>query len=54
VKKSQEWGDRIPIGVFYQTTMPTYEEQIPALRKGSLVTQEIDPKRVETLFAEFM
>jgi 2-oxoglutarate ferredoxin oxidoreductase subunit beta len=52
-KRSQEWGDRIPIGVFYQSVTPTYEGQIPALRKGPLVTQEIAPSRVARLFAEF-
>lgn len=52
-KRSQEWGDHIPIGVFYQSVTPTYEGQIPALRKGPLVTQEIAPSRVARLFAEF-
>ncbi len=29
IEKSREWGDRIPIGVFYQNeTVPTYEERI--------------------------
>jgi 2-oxoglutarate ferredoxin oxidoreductase subunit beta len=53
LSKSQEWGDHIPIGVFYETAMPAYEDQIPALKKGPLVTQKLDPKRVESLFAEF-
>ncbi|HWY28082.1 MAG TPA: hypothetical protein VNW25_02370, partial [Candidatus Sulfotelmatobacter sp.] len=29
IEKSREWGDKIPIGVFYQNeTMPIYEERI--------------------------
>ncbi len=28
--KSQEWGDRIPIGNFYRIEMPTYEDRIEA------------------------
>jgi 2-oxoglutarate/2-oxoacid ferredoxin oxidoreductase subunit beta len=29
IEKSREWGDKIPIGVFYQNeTIPTYEERI--------------------------
>src|SRR5207249_2711567 len=29
IKKSREWGDKIPIGVFYQNeTVPIYEERI--------------------------
>ncbi|MBM2824421.1 MAG: pyruvate ferredoxin/flavodoxin oxidoreductase, beta subunit [Dehalococcoidales bacterium] len=52
--KALEWGERIPIGLIYQKEMPPYEEQIPALVKGPLVNQEIDPKQVERLFVEFL
>jgi len=51
--KSQEWGDRIPIGLFSQTDSPAYEEQIPALMHGPLVKQEIHPQQLERLIAEF-
>src|SRR6266516_4552785 len=31
IEKSREWGDKIPIGVFYQNeTIPTYEDRIKA------------------------
>jgi 2-oxoglutarate ferredoxin oxidoreductase subunit beta len=52
--KAQEWGNRIPIGLIYQTRLPTFEEQLPALAKGPLVTQKIEPKRVESLLTEFL
>ena len=52
--KSQEWGDRIPIGVIYRKESPTFEEQLPALQKGALVKQKIDPARVEKLLGEFI
>ena len=40
-QRSLEWGDRIPIGVLYQTKeQPSYEEQVPALAAGPLVKQE--------------
>jgi 2-oxoglutarate ferredoxin oxidoreductase subunit beta len=26
--KSYEWGDRIPLGVFYKVDLPTYEDQL--------------------------
>jgi len=52
-KKSQEWGDRIPIGVIYRSIMPTYEEQIPALKKGRLATQKILPGQIDSLLSEF-
>ena len=52
--KAQEWGDRIPIGVIYKEDRLTYEEQIPALKKGALVAQKIEPSQVEKLLKEFL
>lgn len=47
--KAQEWGNRIPIGVFYQIQLPTYgerlQERVPALREATPTRQVIaDPK----------
>lgn len=53
-QKAQEWGDRIPIGTFYKVQLPTYDEQIPALKKGPLVKQKVEPARVEKLLEEFL
>ncbi len=53
-KKAQEWGDRIPIGVVYESERPTFEEQFPALRGGPLVRQRIDPGQVEGLLRDFL
>jgi 2-oxoglutarate ferredoxin oxidoreductase subunit beta len=54
LEKAFEWGDKIPIGIIYEENLPVYEDQLPALSKGPLVRHEIDPARVETLFAEFV
>lgn len=54
LNKAQEWGERIPIGVIYQEELPTFEEGLPALKKGPLVKQRIDPKQVEGLLNEFL
>jgi 2-oxoglutarate/2-oxoacid ferredoxin oxidoreductase subunit beta len=43
MKRAQEWGTRIPIGVFYKAERPTYEENEPALVNGSLVKQAMKP-----------
>ena len=41
--KAQEWGDKIPMGIFYENTeRPSYEEQVSALKKGPLVQQELN------------
>jgi 2-oxoglutarate/2-oxoacid ferredoxin oxidoreductase subunit beta len=39
-KAAEEWEDRINIGVYYKENRPTYEEQLPQLKKGPLVKQE--------------
>ena len=53
-EKSQEWGERIPIGIIYRREAPTFEEQIPALSKGPLIRQQTDPTRVNKLLGEFV
>jgi 2-oxoglutarate ferredoxin oxidoreductase subunit beta len=52
--KAFEWEGKIPIGVLYRKHLPVYEEQLPALREGPLVLQEINTGKAERLFAEFM
>lgn len=52
--KAEEWGDRIPIGIIYKKERPTFEEQLPALNKGPLVRQKIEPRQVEGLLNEFL
>ncbi len=52
--KAMEWGDRIPIGVIFKQERPSYEEQLPALAKGTLVKQpKIEPAQFQKLFTEF-
>jgi len=56
-QKALEWGDRIPLGVIYQTQLPTYEEQVPGLRAGPIATRQLKPlstAQVESLRAEFL
>ncbi len=52
--KSLEWEERIPIGVIYRQEIPTFEEQLPALSKGPLVKQKIEPGQIEGLLDEFL
>jgi 2-oxoglutarate ferredoxin oxidoreductase subunit beta len=39
-EKALEWGERIPVGVIFRNSRPAFEAQIPALEKGTLLTQE--------------
>jgi 2-oxoglutarate ferredoxin oxidoreductase subunit beta len=58
-EKAQEWGERIPLGIFYRADppVPSYEEQVPALRDSCLVDQPMDQawiRRVEEAKRELM
>ncbi len=56
-QKALEWGDRIPLGIIYQTRLPTYEEQVAGLKQGPIATRKMDrlsAAEVKSLRAEFM
>lgn len=40
LSKVFEWGDRIPLGLFYQHDKPTYEDKDPVLSRGPLLHQK--------------
>jgi 2-oxoglutarate ferredoxin oxidoreductase subunit beta len=54
ITNSFEWGERIPIGVFYKIDEPTFEDMIatrlPAYRTTALVKQDLFNRNVDTLF----
>ncbi len=53
IKRSREWNDKIPIGVFYKGFRPTYESSEIGLSKGKPVDigKEVD---IENLMAKYM
>ena len=56
-EKALEWGDRIPLGVFYQVRRPSYEEQVVSLQEGPVATRELktlSTDEIERLRAEFV
>jgi len=57
-EKAHEWGERIPLGIFYRSDpLPTYEDQVPALKAGPLMDQPLDAewiRRVESVKQEFV
>ncbi len=56
LEKSFEWGDRIPIGLFYKDDQPTYEDSDPVLRNGPLVHQplRLNPETFQGFVEELM
>ncbi len=45
LQRSFEWGDRIPIGLFYKDEQPIYEDSEPAFKRGPLVRQPLGLER---------
>ncbi|HMG36281.1 MAG TPA: thiamine pyrophosphate-dependent enzyme [Blastocatellia bacterium] len=54
--KAFEWGDHIPLGLFYKDEQPIYEDSEPALKNGSLAHQPLELKRevFQELVKEFI
>lgn len=53
IEKALEWGDKIPVGVFYEELIPTSEDHEPALSVGPLSHQPLGVADVDTLLSEF-
>lgn len=53
LKRSMEWGERIPIGVFYLGNRKGFIEQLPQLKEMPLVEQKITTDKFKKLFEEF-
>ncbi len=41
-RKADEWGERIPIGIFYTDDRESYEQDLPQLAKKPLALQELN------------
>jgi 2-oxoglutarate/2-oxoacid ferredoxin oxidoreductase subunit beta len=53
-EKSQEWGDKIPLGIFYKENRPTAEELESAIKEEVLVHKPNEPKDFDGLLTEFI
>ncbi len=51
-QRSMEWGDRIPIGIFYRKEKPTFTDQLEALKSGPLIHRNYDPEKLRLLVKE--
>lgn len=56
LRKSFEWDERIPLGLFYRSLRPTYEDREPVLQQGPLVHQKlgIQSKKFDKLLEELV
>lgn len=53
-EKALEWGDKIPIGVFYEESRPTSEDREPALANGPLKDIPLAVDNLDALLSEFI
>ncbi|MEK7129681.1 MAG: thiamine pyrophosphate-dependent enzyme [Patescibacteria group bacterium] len=54
LEKALEWGDRIPLGIFYQETRLTSEDREPALTGEPLVSASAGTVQADELLKEFI
>jgi len=52
--KSQEWGDKIPIGLFYKEHRSTYEDELPQIAEKPLVQHDIENIDISSLLDNFI
>lgn len=52
-EKSLEWGDRIPIGIFYREVRPTYQDETPQILGEALVKYKIESIDITQLLESF-
>jgi 2-oxoglutarate/2-oxoacid ferredoxin oxidoreductase subunit beta len=53
-QRSLEWGEKIPIGLFYRTDRPSYEDLEEVLHAGPLAKQPAGLKGHESVLDEFL
>jgi 2-oxoglutarate ferredoxin oxidoreductase subunit beta len=52
-RRSLEWGDRIPLGIFFRNNRTAYEERISVIEANPLVKQLFDISKIESTLKEF-
>ena len=53
MKKAEEWGDTIPIGILYKNERKCFEDHFSVLKRGPLVGQEVDSRKLMDIMEEY-
>jgi 2-oxoglutarate/2-oxoacid ferredoxin oxidoreductase subunit beta len=53
-EKAHEWGDKIPLGIFYKEERPTAEQLESAIKEKPLVEQDTEPHNFVDVLQEFV
>lgn len=51
---ARQWGDQIPLGIFYKVPRPTFEDSLEALAGEPLAKQTFEPINVADVQSEFL
>lgn len=51
---ARQWGNKIPLGIFYKNPRPVFEDSFNALQEGPLVNRSFDPFEVASVQDEFL
>lgn len=54
MQKAIEWGEKIPIGLFYKAEKPLYEDSLPQIAEQPLVKQDISNINIQPLIKKYM
>lgn len=54
VELSREWGEKIPLGIFYNNPRPTFESSFKALEKEPLAGLLFEPEQVAAVQDDFL
>lgn len=52
--KSLEWGDKIPVGIFYEEDKETYQDNLPQIKKKPLIEHSIENIDITSSLKEFI
>ncbi len=52
IEKSFEWGDKIPVGVFYKEKKTTFTDHINTLQKGPLNSVKYDREKLQKILSK--
>lgn len=53
-KKTEEWGEKIPVGVYYREERWTYEESLPMIAEKPLVEHDINNIDIDPIINTFI
>jgi len=53
IKKSLEWGEKIPTGIIYKEEKKSFTDNISFLADNTLVSSKVDPGTINELISEF-